>query len=196
MAYRGCEEPIFCGGADVLPPGTDRLAIDFNHTCCFTGHRPEKLPQGAAYERLRERAGLFIRILAEQGNDTFITGMARGFDLLAAELLLDDPTLTDARLICAIPYKGHINEMKTLAEKKLYERVYKAAAGRVYFFESYNKNCYRVRNSFMVNNSSHIIGYIRDENDTHSGTSQTLGMAKRYGIDTVLIRERDILREP
>ena len=196
MAYLGSEELVFCGGADLLPPGDERLSIDYAHTCCFTGHRPEKLPQGENYRRLRERAALFIRILAEQGTDTFITGMARGFDLLAAELVLDDPTLTDVRIICAIPYKGHFAEMRTLREKELYERVFKAAAGRAYFFESYNRNCYRVRNSFMVNYSSHLLGYLRDEDDPRSGTFQTVGMARKLGIDTVLIREKDILNEP
>lgn len=192
MGFSGNDDMIFCGGADILPVGEKRLDIDFRRTCCFTGHRPEKLPQGEALGRLTERAGLFIRILAEQGTDTFITGMARGFDLIAAGLVLDDPTIRGVRLICAIPYRGHFAEMRTPGEKEAYRRVFEAAAGRVYFFESYNRNCYRVRNSFMVNYSSHIIGYLRDENDPHSGTYQTVSMAKKLGLDSIIIREKDI----
>ena len=192
MAYLRDEDYIFCGGRDVLPIGETRLTLDPEHTCCFTGHRPERLPQGEGLEKLRERAGLFIRILAEQGADTFITGMARGFDLLAAELLLDDPTLSDVRLICAIPYKGQFSEMRTLYEKKLYQRLLDTSAARVYFFESYARQCYFVRNSFMTNYSSHVLGYLKDE-DTRSGTYQTVNMARKLGLDTILIRERDIL---
>lgn len=192
MAYFRDEDFIFCGGTDILPPGENRLAIDPEHTCCFTGHRPEKLPQGEMLENLRERTGLFIRILAEQGTDTFITGMARGFDLLAAKLVLEDPTLDGVRLICALPYRDHISEMKTLPEKELYQRALGAAAARVYFFESYTKQCYLVRNRFMTNYSSHVLGYLKDDESLHSGTFQTVNMAKKLGSDMILIREKDI----
>lgn len=192
MASLTYDDFIFCEGTDYLPPWEQRLALDPKHTCCFTGHRPEKLPRGEAMERLRERTALYIRIVGEQGTDTFITGMARGFDLIAGELLLNDPTLNGIRLICAVPYKGHRSEMRTPEERALYDRLLEASAARVYFFEHYQKQCYHVRNSFMVNYSSRLIGYLGGEDSSRTGTAQTVGMAKRLGLETILIREKEL----
>lgn len=73
--------------------------------CCFTGHRPEKLsmPEDKIIAALEHA----IRAAIEDGYQTFISGMARGVDLWAAEIVL---RLRDAgepvRLICASPYAG------------------------------------------------------------------------------------------
>lgn len=75
------------------------------HRCCFTGHRPEKLEmaENEVVERLKKE----IRTAIADGFQTFISGMARGVDLWAAEivLVLRDEGAT-IRLICASPYKG------------------------------------------------------------------------------------------
>lgn len=70
------------------------MAIEPGRTCCFTGHRPDKLPWGlderdprcAALKRslLRETEGLYRR-----GFRHFITGMAMGCDLYFAETALE-----------------------------------------------------------------------------------------------------------
>ena len=70
------------------------------HRCCFTGHRPEKLqePEDAVTAALEKE----IRQAIADGFNVFITGMARGVDIWAAEIVL---RLRDAgeavRLICA-----------------------------------------------------------------------------------------------
>ena len=75
------------------------------HRCCFTGHRPEKLgmPEAKVVEGLKKE----IRTAIADGFQTFISGMARGVDLWAAEIVL---ILRDEgaaiRLICASPYQG------------------------------------------------------------------------------------------
>ena len=75
------------------------------HRCCFTGHRPEKLqaPEDAVTAALEKE----IRQAIADGFNVFITGMARGVDIWAAEIVL---RLRDAgeavRLICACPYQG------------------------------------------------------------------------------------------
>lgn len=75
------------------------------HRCCFTGHRPEKLqePEGVVTAALEKE----IRQAIADGFNVFISGMARGVDIWAAEIVL---RLRDAgeavRLICACPYQG------------------------------------------------------------------------------------------
>ena len=68
--------------------------MDASRTCCFTGHRPDKLPWGyeeqdprcLALKRsmAREIEGLYLR-----GFRHFISGMAQGCDLYLAEAALD-----------------------------------------------------------------------------------------------------------
>ena len=73
------------------------------HCCCFTGHRPEKLTIPEA--RLAELLEVEIKRAINQQFTTFITGMAKGTDLIAAEIVLRmrerDPRL---RLVAALPY--------------------------------------------------------------------------------------------
>ena len=67
-------------------------------TCCFTGHRPEKLPAGEELAQMNKKAAVFIRLLAQRGFGRFITGMSRGFDLEMARLVMQ----LGGRLICAL----------------------------------------------------------------------------------------------
>lgn len=73
------------------------------HRCCFTGHRPEKL--NISEEQLCVRLGLEIDRAIEDGFTTFISGMAKGVDICAAELVLKRRVSNDRlKLICALPY--------------------------------------------------------------------------------------------
>lgn len=75
------------------------------HRCCFTGHRPEKLSLSEAeVKSLLENA---IDTAIENGFTTFITGMAKGTDIWAAEIVLEKKKHNTAlHLICAIPHPG------------------------------------------------------------------------------------------
>ena len=55
-------------------------------TCCFTGHRPQKLHQEA--EEVREGLEKAVKQAYEEGYRFFITGMAMGVDLWAGEAVL------------------------------------------------------------------------------------------------------------
>ena len=73
------------------------------HRCCFTGHRPDKLkiPERQLAVLLERE----IREAVDRQFTTFITGMAKGTDLIAAEIVLrlreHDSRL---KLIAALPY--------------------------------------------------------------------------------------------
>ena len=57
------------------------------HRCCFTGHRPEKLSLSEnEVKPLLEKA---IDNAIADGYVTFITGMAKGTDIWAAEIVLE-----------------------------------------------------------------------------------------------------------
>ena len=88
------------------------MNINKNTTCCFTGHRPQKLSWG--YDEDHADCLKLKAILKEQiegmikiGVSTFITGMALGTDIWAAEIVLElKKTHSDIQLIAAIPHEG------------------------------------------------------------------------------------------
>ena len=63
------------------------------HRCCFTGHRPEKLSLSEnEVKHLLEKA---IDNAIADGYVTFITGMAKGTDIWAAEIVLEKKKRND-----------------------------------------------------------------------------------------------------
>ena len=69
------------------------MALDIGQTCCFTGHRPDKLPWGLNENDPRcaaLKAGLARELdgLYRRGYRHFISGMAMGCDLYFAEAAL------------------------------------------------------------------------------------------------------------
>ena len=77
------------------------------HRVCFTGHRPYKLgmPENTVKELLKNE----IMQSIEDGFTTFITGMAQGVDIWAAEIVLRLRSTYDIKLICACPFDGFDN---------------------------------------------------------------------------------------
>ncbi|MFR6448175.1 MAG: hypothetical protein ACLUO6_12150 [Ruminococcus sp.] len=72
------------------------------HRCCFTGHRPEKLSLSEnEVKHLLEKA---IDNAIADGYVTFITGMAKGTDIWAAEIVLEKKS---GMTLCAssVPYR-------------------------------------------------------------------------------------------
>lgn len=70
------------------------IIINKNETVCLTGHRPKSLAWG--YDESRESClrfkeevrRVFVGAI-EFGITTFLTGMAEGFDMIGAEILLE-----------------------------------------------------------------------------------------------------------
>ena len=63
-----------------------RYLVEREHTCCFTGHRPNKLPWGSNEGdprclALKERLAREVEAAYDKGYRHFISGMALGCDL-------------------------------------------------------------------------------------------------------------------
>lgn len=88
--------------------------------CCFTGHRSNKLVYSEnEIKYLLENA---IDNAISAGFITFITGMAQGTDIWAAEIVLQKKVYNNAlHLICAIPYSG-FEKRKNINEEKRYQK--------------------------------------------------------------------------
>ncbi len=146
---------------------------------CFTGHRPEKLPSGAAKRMLESLLYEEIRTAIADGADTFYSGMAQGVDIWAAEIVLTFRRQHNLRLIAVRPFEEHGKELRG-AELYRYESILHAADEIVAVCPQYHRGCYRQRNAYMVARSQRLIAVVTD---MHSGTGQTIRMAEKQGLD-------------
>ena len=153
------------------------------HRCCFTGHRPEKLeqPEAVVVEALKKE----IRTAIADGFQTFISGMARGVDLWAAEIVL---TLRDEgaaiRLICASPYHGFENRWSQEWQER-YRQVMERADLVRFICPAYSRDCFQRRNEWMVDHSSRVIAVY---SGGPGGTRNTVEYAAKVGIKVVKIQ--------
>ena len=155
------------------------------HRCCFTGHRPEKL--GASEAVVMAGLKKEIRTAMADGFQTFISGMARGVDLWAAEIVL---ALRDAgkplRLICASPYRGFEARWSRDWQERYRQVMVKADLVR-YICPRYSRDCFQRRNEWMVDHSARVIAAF---NGQPSGTKNTIEYAKMQKVPV-----KNILRQ-
>ncbi len=154
-----------------------------NQTACFTGHRPQKLPWGFNEDSIdciamKEIAKIEIQnAIINYGITHFISGMAIGFDMIAAELVLelkkDYPFIT---LECAIPCKEQ-DKLWREQQKERYKNILSQANKVTYVSDKpYYYGCMQKRNRYMIDNSSVLIALF---NGKPGGTKQTVDYAKK-----------------
>ena len=96
------------------------------HRCCFTGHRPDKMILGE--KEIKPMLEKAIDEAIEDGYVTFITGMAMGVDIWAAEIVLERKKKNDnLHLICALPHPG-FETRRSLSEKMKFNKIIKKAS--------------------------------------------------------------------
>lgn len=148
------------------------------YCCCFTGHRPDKLK--LPEHELRALIRREIEIAIADGYDTFISGMARGVDICAAEeVLLAVDVHPGVRLICAYPYPDSTAAFSRMWRERA-AAVSMRAALRVNVCPKYTKGCFMRRNEWMVAHSSRLIAVF---NGTHGGTRGTILRALKSDLD-------------
>ena len=154
------------------------------HRCCFTGHRPEKLkiPEDRLVLLLEEE----IRKAITGGFTTYITGMAKGTDLIAGEIVLrlreQDARL---KLICALPHPGFgLHWGGGWTER--FQKVLAAADLVRTICPDFSYAAYQTRNEWMVRHSALVIAVFNGE---RGGTKNTMDYAQRTGVPCVVIGE-------
>lgn len=143
------------------------------YTACFTGHRPEKM--GRSEQEVKALLNREIDRAVGDGFDTFITGMARGVDLWAAELIVERKNEKNFCLICALPYPGFGTGWDQMA-KKSFQLVLEQADLVETVHDSYVPYCFQERNIWMVDHSRRVIAAY---NGTKGGTRNTILYAEK-----------------
>ncbi len=152
------------------------------HRVCFTGHRPEKLTRNE--KAIKEDLEKEIRQAIADGLNVFITGMARGVDIWAAQIVLN---LRDegyqVKLMCACPYDGF-----ETGWKREWQEQYKATLATAdfvkYVCDGYSRSCFQIRNEWMVNHATRVIAVFNGEK---SGTKNTIDYAAKVGVPVTFV---------
>jgi len=158
--------------------------MNIENTCCFTGKRPQsfsfKFNEAArGCVRLKEKIKSEIEKAIGDGYRNFISGMALGVDLWAAEAVLSlKEKYPDIELYCAIPYKGQ-STMWELSYRERYMTCVHKCKKYVVISPFYTKDCFFKRNMYMVDNSSLVIAVC--DNPPTGGTAHTLNYAEKKG---------------
>lgn len=159
------------------------MTIERGQTCCFTGHRPEKLRCGE--ETVKAALEESIRAAVRDGFSVFISGMARGTDIWAAEVVLSLKGEGYAvKLVCASPYEGF--ETGWSAEwRERYSHIIFSADEVNYICPKSSLSAFQKRNKWMVNHSARVIAVYNEES---GGTRNTIKYAEANSIPVITIR--------
>lgn len=153
-------------------------------TCCFTGHRPLKLPFGSdeTDERcVKLKNTLYAKareLIENEGVTKFISGLALGVDTFAAEaVLLLKEEFPEIILEAAIPCEDQPAFWKTSDRTRYYKIAERCDISTV-LQKKYTNGCMQKRNRYMVDNSDIVIAVW---DGSSGGTELTVRYAEKTG---------------
>ena len=152
-----------------------------NKGCCFTGHRSiDKNDEEKIIHQLEKAVESEIA----DGALDFYNGAAYGFDLMAAQVVLQMKNkYENIKLYLIIP-----NEKQSAKwgeeQIRIYDFVKNNADSVEVLSEHYFRGCMQIRNRMLVDKSDVCICYIRKDS---GGTAFTLNYAKKKGLRIVYL---------
>ena len=156
-------------------------------TCCFTGNRDIRKEDA---ETIREKIREQVQSLLQLGISTYIVGGAMGFDMLAAEVLLDlrEKEGKKLRIISALPFPDWRAKWPR-EETEREDRILEKSDGILFSAKEYSRQSYLHRDRRMVDESSVCVSYCTRKT---GGTAYTVRYALRQGIKVHNIADWDI----
>ncbi len=156
-------------------------------SCCFTGHRPEKLPW--RYDEKDPRCAALKRCIAgavesayAEGFRHFLCGMALGSDLYFCESVLAlREKYPDVTLEAAIPCPTQANAWPPQQQER-YRRLVAACDVETMVSASYTPYCMLRRNRYMVDHASLVVAVF---DGSPGGTRYTIEYAMKQGVKVV-----------
>ncbi len=160
-------------------------------TACFTGHRPQSIPylwdEGSELSlRLKdELRNMIIDLIDNHGVSHFISGMALGVDMIAAEIVLElKKNYPNITLECAIPCETQARKW-TEKYRDRYFSIIEMSDKETLLQTHYTADCMHKRNRYMVDKSDYVIAVW---NGSSSGTGKTVLYAKENNKQIIQIK--------
>ena len=166
-------------------------------TCCFSGHRPVKLPWGmretdVRCTELKNWIEEQIEELYHSGYRRFLCGMAIGCDTYFAEAVLAlKERYSDLLLCAAVPCAGQSQRWNRKQREKYASLLEQCDEVKI-FQDQYTADCMNRRNMYMVDHSSVLIACF---DGRPGGTMSTLVYARREGLEIRLLDINELGRE-
>ncbi|MCI8827964.1 MAG: DUF1273 domain-containing protein [Ruminiclostridium sp.] len=167
--------------------------MDRTTTCCFTGHRPDRLPWREREDdprclALKAQLRQAVEQAYGQGFRHFICGMARGADLYFCEAVLalaqEKPDLTVEAAIPFTDQAAHWPEADQARRAALLDCCHYETVVQ----HRYSPSCMARRNRYMVDHSALLLAVY--DGTPKGGTAGTLAYALQQGLDTLILDPR------
>ena len=158
-------------------------------TCCFSGHRPTRLPWGSNESdprcaELKSRIGEKLEDFYARGYRHFFCGMALGCDMyFADEVLKLREKHSDVTLEAAVPCDDQASRWNRAQQLRYADLI--SQCDRVsHVSHSYTPDCMMKRNEYMIDRSSLLLACFAG---SPGGTMKTILYAQRSGIETEIL---------
>ena len=156
-------------------------------SCCFTGHRPGKLPWGYCEEdprclALKRRIADAAEAACAEGFRHFLCGMALGCDLYFCEAVLAlRDQYPDITVEAAVPCPTQADAWAP-DQRERYTRLVEACDFETLVSAKYTPYCMQRRDRYMVDHASLLIAAF---DGTPGGTRYTMQYAMSRGLSIV-----------
>ena len=152
------------------------------NSCFFTGHR--YAPDDARL--IAKTSDVIIDLIENKEVTEFYAGGAVGWDTICANLVLSlKGNYPKIRLHMILPCPPEIQSAKWNTEQKEeYYKILKSADSVDIISENYTSGCMKKRNARLVESGDVCICYF-NENDSRSGTAQTVRMARESSKEII-----------
>ena len=161
------------------------VMIQKNKSVAFTGHRSNRISMDR--EVLCSEIEKTVISLYISGYRHFMSGMAEGFDLLAAEVVLKIKKIhPDIKLTAVIPFSGQSFRFSD-KDKSRYATVLQQCDDTVLITKQYFAGCFHRRNDYLADNSNVIVSYF--DGTSSGGTFYTVSRAKAKNIPIININQ-------
>ena len=153
-------------------------------TCCFTGHRPNKLPwryqeQDSRCLKLKARIADAIEAAYAEGYRHFLCGMAQGCELYFCETVIAcRETHCDVTVEAVIPCPTQADKWPE-KERLRYAKLVAACDMETLVSAQYSSGCMQRRDRYMVDHASLLIAAF---DGSPGGTRYTVEYAMKRGI--------------
>ena len=154
--------------------------IDKLKVACFSGHR--RLPEDC--KKLKSQLKSAVTNLITQGVIFFGAGGALGFDMLAAETVLElKEEYPQIRLVLVLPCPPEQQTLKWSGEqRKRYNGILGKADKIRILSAQYTSGCMLSRNRHLINNSAYLVCYLRENS---GGTFYTVNYAETLNLKII-----------
>lgn len=190
IGYKKIDASIFDLNKSKILEIVDSLEIKEGSVVCFTGNRPASLPWKSnencdLFLSFKSNIKFFLEELIKKGVTKFISGMAMGFDIVMAEIILELKADYPVEIEGALPCIGQEDKWTSGYKNRYRALLEKLDTTTLVSNFRYFEGCFHIRNHYMVNNADIVVAGSFKEG---GGTASTVEYAKKHNKQIVIFK--------